>query len=157
MILSAQRFGGHFVTEWEWNGGSKADLARLTPQHSAWIAQLPAMVHVGEQLLLHADATFYTHYGHSIAQVNQAFRIVLQSHYAAAWNRLLELFCERRAFADTHGWSGARAAIAQHIWRATDCSWSHAVQRNECSGSRMSVSHWCMQTAYASMSTVECI
>ncbi|MEO7909341.1 MAG: metallophosphoesterase [Roseiflexaceae bacterium] len=109
MILTAQRFGGHFLSEWEWNGGSKADLARLTPQHLAWIAQLPAMAHVGELLLLHADATFYTNYGRSVAQVNQALRLVLQSHHAAAWNRLLELFCERRAFADTRADGAARA------------------------------------------------
>lgn len=109
MILSAQRFGGHFLSEWEWNGGSTSDLARLTSEHRAWITQLPAMVLVDDQLLLHADASFYTRYGRSITQVNQALRLILQSHTAAAWDRLLELFCARRAFVDTHN-DGARRA-----------------------------------------------
>jgi len=43
MILAAQRFGGQFVSEWAWNGGNAADLARLTPRHVAWMAALPAM------------------------------------------------------------------------------------------------------------------
>ena len=109
MILAAQRFGGHFISEWEWNGGSKADLAWLTSQHRAWIAQLPAMVPVGQQLLIHADATFYAHYGRSVEQVNRALRLILQSHHVAAWTRLQELFCERRAFADTRTDGVARA------------------------------------------------
>lgn len=56
MILAAQRFGGQFMSEWEWNGGSIADLARLTPQHITWMATLPAMVRIGERLLVHADS-----------------------------------------------------------------------------------------------------
>jgi len=126
MILAAQRFGGHFVSEWEWNAGNAADLARLTPQHVAWMATLPAMVSVGDRLLVHADATFYTHYGRSVVRVNQAFRTILQSQHAPAWERLLDVFSERRAFISTRISRIAHAGVLAHLWRPATHPRPHA-------------------------------
>jgi len=110
LILAAQRFaeqasggpGGTFLASWKYNGGQDADLAHLTTQHVEWISSLPAMAHAGEWLLVHADATFYTSYGSSIKKVNQAFKAILQSDNAAAFDQLLDDFAARGEFEDKH-------------------------------------------------------
>jgi hypothetical protein len=111
LLLAARRFGrrteagggGRFVAGWKRNGGVAKDLARLSPEHIAWLTRLPAMAQVDDRLFLHADALFYTRYGHSIAEVNQRFAALLQSDDAAAWDRLLDDFSERNAFAASDG------------------------------------------------------
>ena len=107
LILSAQRFGeqrtawgGTFLWDWRRNGGNDEELERLTPDHIAWLTDLPAMALVGDYLLVHADSTMYSSYGGSIAEVNQALTELLQGDDAAAWDRLLEQFTERKAFID---------------------------------------------------------
>jgi len=96
LILSAQRFGerrtawgGTFLWDWRRNGGSDEELEQLTPRHIAWLTSLPAMALVGDLLLVHADSTIYSSYGSSIDQVNAAFRALLASDDAAAWDRLV--------------------------------------------------------------------
>lgn len=106
LILGAYRFprrnsggpGGTFLSDWEMNGGSRSDLERLKPEHVAWLTSRPALALVGQDLLIHADATFYHRYGESIAQVNQAMAALLRSDDAVAWDRLLGDFAERNAF-----------------------------------------------------------
>lgn len=108
LILGALRFpdrasggpGGCFLADWELNGGMRADLERLTPEHVAWLIARPAMALVGDTLLIHADGLFYGRYGDSIAQVNQALTALLQSDDVLAWDHLLGEFAERNAFAD---------------------------------------------------------
>lgn len=116
LILAALRFGetrtarsGTFLWSWRRNGGNDEDLERLTPEQIEWLVNLPAMALVDDRLLIHADATFYTSYGATIDQVNQAFRELLRGDDPAAWERLLEQFSERRAFADADPDGVARA------------------------------------------------
>jgi hypothetical protein len=63
-----------------------------------WLGQLPAMALIEGNLLAHADACFYTKYGSSIDEVNQAFVELLQGRDSTAWDRLLDLFSEHQAF-----------------------------------------------------------
>ena len=108
LILAARRFGdrpsggpgGSFLSSWRINGGEAGDLARLSAAHEAWLADLPALALAGGRLLAHADATFYQVYGRSVPAVNRAIRALLHGHDAAAWDRLLDYFSQRRAFQD---------------------------------------------------------
>lgn len=117
LILAARRFGetrtehsGTFLWSWRRNGGNDGDLARLTPAHIEWLCNLPAMALVDDLLLIHADAAFYSSYGATIAQVNWAFRALLDTDDPAEWDQLLGQFGERHAFADDDGDGAARAA-----------------------------------------------
>ena len=118
LLLAAQRFGTRpipgqdetFRDHWQESGGQETDLERIRPDHVRWLSSLPAMALEGDHLLAHADALFYTHYGQSIALVNQAMNAVLQTDDAASWLRLLEEFGEHRAFVDAT--TGADRATA---------------------------------------------
>jgi calcineurin-like phosphoesterase family protein len=118
LLLAAHRFGTRpipgqdetFRDHWQESGGQEADLERMTPDHACWLSSLPAMALEGDHLLAHADALFYTRYGQSIPQVNQAMTGVLQSDDAASWFRLLEEFNEHQAFVDAK--TGAERARA---------------------------------------------
>jgi hypothetical protein len=106
LLLAAKHFGDHptrgtggtFISDWLANGGVKANLTELTSEHIQWLTNLPAMTLVCQRLLIHADAFFYTRYGHSIEEVNQTMRALLRSQDAQEWERLLENFSERDAF-----------------------------------------------------------
>jgi hypothetical protein len=108
LILAARRFGerpsggpgGTFLSSWRANGGEEADLARMTDDHVAWLASLPAMALAGGYLLAHADATFYQVYGRTVAEVNRRFQAILCSADDRAWDSLLDYFSQRRAFQD---------------------------------------------------------
>ncbi len=102
LILSAQRFGGNFVTSWRRNGGIDADLHRLRQEHIEWVASLPAMLRIGGTLYAHADALFYERYGRTIGEVNRAFQELLRGADRQVWDRLLDDFSQRHAF-DGHG------------------------------------------------------
>ena len=117
LILSARRFGetrngwgSTFLWDWRRNGGNDEDLDRLTSRHVEWLSSLPAMARVGDLLLVHADAPFYSSYGQSIAEVNRAFRKLLHGDDVDAWDRLLGQFSERRAYLDRDPDGRARAA-----------------------------------------------
>jgi hypothetical protein len=120
LLLAAHRFGSQsipgqdetFQDYWQESGGQEADLERIKPDHGRWLSSLPAMALEGDHLLAHADALFYTRYGQSIAQVNQAIKGLLRGDDAARWLRLLEEFGEHRAFVDaTTGADRARAFL----------------------------------------------
>jgi hypothetical protein len=120
LILSARRFGetrngwgSTFLWDWRRNGGNDDELARLADRHVEWLSSLPAMALVDDLLLIHADATFYTSYGASIAEVNGALGALLGGDDAEAWDRLLGQFSERKAFvdADPDGASRARQIL----------------------------------------------
>ena len=124
LLLAAHHFGrrattgpgGTFMADWERNSGMAADLQRLTPAHIAWLTRLPAMAHVGNRLFAHADARFYMRYGHSVAEVNQAFESLLNSDDATAWDALLDAFSERRAFVDSRADGITRARAFLHFF-----------------------------------------
>jgi hypothetical protein len=117
LILAAHRFGetrtswgGTFLWNWRRNGGNDEELARLTPTHIEWLASLPAMARVGDDLLIHADSTFYSSYGATIDEVNRALGGLLHGDDAGAWDRLLGQFSERKEFVDDDPDGSARAA-----------------------------------------------
>ena len=111
LILGAHFFGerpttgagGTFLADWTMNGGVVEDLAGLTHERARWLAQLPAMDHIAGRLFAHADALFYTHYGSSVEEVNAGIMSLLESADTEAWDRLLEQFGERNAFAESRG------------------------------------------------------
>jgi len=106
LLLATHRFGeqpttgpgGTFISDWLQCGGNPEDLARLRPHHIQWLTQLPALALMGDTLVVHADATFYTRYGTTIEAVNHAFRAILVSDDSAAWDQILEDFSERLHF-----------------------------------------------------------
>lgn len=111
-LLAAYRLGetsrGHddsrtFFGDWHRWGGILGDLERLQPRHLEWLGQLPTMVQVGDDLLVHADATFYPCYGRTIDEVNARVADVLASVDAARWDVLLKDMLEKRAFAGESG------------------------------------------------------
>jgi hypothetical protein len=109
----APRLGNTFFGEWQNNGGVKSDLEQLTPKQVEWLSQLPALALVEGNLLAHADACFYTEYGSSIDEVNQAFAGLFQGRDSAAWDRLLDLFSEHQAFTGEDGLKQAQSFLDQ--------------------------------------------
>lgn len=118
LLLAARRFGsapssgpgGTFIDAWLRNGGEARDLELLTPEQAEWLGSRPAMARVGDDLLIHADARLYLHYGRSIAEVNEGFQASIGGDDALRWDRLLDEFGEHRAFVD--GGRGAARARA---------------------------------------------
>ncbi|MFN8564715.1 MAG: metallophosphoesterase [Anaerolineae bacterium] len=100
LFLGAHRFQHipRFVLTWQRNGGQDVDMAHITSRHLAWMRRLPAMAHVHNRLLMHADAMFYLDYGSSIADVNEAIAELLRGDDVEAWKQLLDDFAERMAF-----------------------------------------------------------
>jgi Calcineurin-like phosphoesterase len=123
LLLAAHRFGTRpipgqdetFRHHWQESGGQAADLERITPNHVRWLSSLPAMAREGDHILAHADALLYTHYGRSIAQVNQAITGLLRSDDAASWFRLLEEFNEHQAFVDAATGAERARAFLRHF------------------------------------------
>jgi hypothetical protein len=117
MILSARRFGAKrcslpgktFLNDWLINGGSRDDLDRLEPAHVEWIQALPALAHVGDALLVHADSWLYAGYGGSVDEVNRTFHNIAVGDDRLAWERVLDQFADRDGFLDRQGDPGARA------------------------------------------------
>lgn len=122
LLLGALRFadrsssgpGGCFLADWEINGGLREELEQIAPRHVDWLRSRPAMARVGNDLLVHADATFYLRYGRSVDEVNRGVAALLQSDDHAAWDQLLGEFAgrngfleepEARAFLDVYGGS----------------------------------------------------
>jgi hypothetical protein len=106
LLLAAKRFGnqptrgpgGTFASDWLINGGFVNNLSELNQSHVDWLSNLPAMALVNHRLLIHADAIFYTRYGHSIEEVNLSVRALLHSDDTKEWERFLENFSERDTF-----------------------------------------------------------
>ncbi|GCE13040.1 metallophosphoesterase [Tengunoibacter tsumagoiensis] len=110
LLLGASKFGkrllgggNHFLTRWRRNGGKKEDLGKLTPAHLTWIESLPAIARVEHALLIHADSSFYTRYGTSIAEVNTTLYNLLQHKDLLAWEDLWEHFASRGVFSHQLG------------------------------------------------------
>jgi Calcineurin-like phosphoesterase len=123
LLLAAHLFGTRPIPGsektcrdyWRENGGQETDLERITPDHVRWLSSLPAMAREGEHLLAHADALLYTHYGQSIAQVNQTMTDVLRSDDIMGWDRLLDEFSEHRAFVDATTGAERAGAFLRHF------------------------------------------
>jgi Calcineurin-like phosphoesterase. len=107
LMLAAYRFGQYsngcsssFIGQWRRNGGVKSDLAKLTEAHLIWLAERPPLARIGNNLLVHADATFYTRYGHSLAAINNTFRALCKRSDVLAWEEMIEAFSTRNVFMD---------------------------------------------------------
>ena len=93
-----------FRERWMGNGGRESDSARLTPEHLAWIAKLPAMVLLGEHLMMHADTLGYRNYGGSVEEVNAAVAVVLADPVdVEEIDELTHMMTKRFAFASDDG------------------------------------------------------
>lgn len=93
-------YGATFYDIWEQNGGLPRELDNLRAPHISWLASLPAMLRVGDSLIIHADSMLYTRYGDSIEQVNVAFAKLLTNNDTRVWDSFLEQFADRGAFDD---------------------------------------------------------
>ncbi|MCC6804209.1 MAG: serine/threonine protein phosphatase [Anaerolineae bacterium] len=100
LFLGAHRFreNRRFMLAWQRNGGQDADMALVTQQQLAWLRRLPAMAHVHDRLLMHADAMFYLHYGSTVEAVNTAIAEILRGDDTDDWRQLLDDFAERMSF-----------------------------------------------------------
>jgi Calcineurin-like phosphoesterase len=93
-----------FRERWYGNGGKSADSTRLTGEHLAWIADLPAMAQVGGHLLVHADTQAYLELGETVHEVNEAVTKAMHTPAdVAELDRLTHLLTKRFAFASDDG------------------------------------------------------
>jgi hypothetical protein len=118
VLLAAHRFRERlspamqqpFASSW---GGDPLDLLRLTPEHIAWFAHLPAMIVQDERLIMHADAPFYLRYGATLAALNAHFETLTRSYDPLAWDRWLTDFAAHGAFWGKSGTATARQFLQQ--------------------------------------------
>lgn len=117
-LLGTHRFGAldcvpgvTFREVWEQNGGITADLARLRPEHLAWIERLPAVARDGEWLLVHSDTERYVDYGSSVAEVCASIAGVLTGAASAPFGRLLEILADRGGYEDPSRLDRLRAVL----------------------------------------------
>ncbi|MDQ2756685.1 MAG: metallophosphoesterase [Actinomycetota bacterium] len=110
------RVGGHrgssFAASWVLNGGLADDQERLTDDHLAWLAALPAVVVVDGWLLMHSDTTEYLKWGGSVDEVNEAIRAALSGGVESMWAVWSDL-TDRYAFSGRHGERAAARVLAQ--------------------------------------------
>ncbi|MCZ7589497.1 MAG: metallophosphoesterase [Gaiella sp.] len=108
LLLSVARFAGEqtsiagesFHELWRRNGGVESDLRALTPDHLAWITELPPLAREGETLLIHADTTAYLDLGTSIDAVRRSTRTVLAQGSAEDVDDLLGAVSDRMRLDD---------------------------------------------------------
>jgi Calcineurin-like phosphoesterase len=92
-------------------GGQPRDLERLEAKHIAWLERRPAMMKIGQTLLMHADSEFYLEYGDSIETINHNIQTILLEKEINAFDTLEFRFATRKAF--VHDFDIAREFAAQ--------------------------------------------
>jgi len=93
-----------FRERWMGNGGKEADSARLTGEHLAWVAALPAMALLGDHLLMHADTLGYRDYGATVDEINAAVAAILSGPVDLEQiDELTHMMTKRFAFASDEG------------------------------------------------------
>ena len=88
------------IQSWALNGGQDSDLNRLTDAHLAWLAALPAVALVDDQLLVHADTTAYLEFGGSIEEINTTVRRMLADRDPQTFGAQMRLIFRRFEFLD---------------------------------------------------------
>lgn len=81
ILIALDRFGRdhpELHQLWLINGGRESDIRSLTAEDIEWVASLPAMTVIGDDLLIHADSDFYLDYGDSLEEVNERIGTVLK-------------------------------------------------------------------------------
>ena len=92
--------GVTFESVWEMNGGTAGDLARLRPEHVAWMERLPAVARDGDWLLVHSDTDRYLDYGTSVESVCSSISAIVAGGDSRPLAGLLDALTDRGAFAD---------------------------------------------------------
>lgn len=92
--------GQSFLELWVMNGGEPSELRGAHGDHVAFLRSLPAVVLLGDDLIIHADSAFYLEYGSTVAAVNDAVRRVMAGSDPRAWTELLVRFHRRRELSD---------------------------------------------------------
>lgn len=105
LLLAARRFGDvrtdfgdTFYECWLSSGGEPRDLARLSAEHLAWLAALPALVLEDDTLFMHGDCALYLDCGNSVEEVNRRFREIALDDDPDPLDALLDGFSEHGAF-----------------------------------------------------------
>ena len=111
-LLAAHHFGtspvegldepGGFQGGWARFGGRDEDLRRLTPDHVAWMSDLPAVALVDDHLLVHSDTTRYLEFGSSAAEINAAVAQTLRHPDSELWVNFSDRMSDRGAFRANH-------------------------------------------------------
>jgi hypothetical protein len=86
--------------QWVSWGGVPRDLDLLTEEQADWLTELPAMVRLGDRLLIHADALIYITLGLNVNDVNSAMKSVMRSADINTWISVLGGFSDHKAFSD---------------------------------------------------------
>lgn len=87
-----------FAMSWMMNGGRARDQELLTDDMVTWLSDLPAVVRVGGDLVLHTDTTEYLQWGPDVNAVNQAIGAVLHGDDLEAWWELWRCMTTRHAY-----------------------------------------------------------
>lgn len=105
MLLCARRFddalthaGISIKDQWLSWGGVAEELEKLTAEQVRWISDLPAMVLLGNRLMIHADTIMYVDHGATIEAVNASFAELMRCDDLARWEPVLSAFAEHEAF-----------------------------------------------------------
>jgi len=104
--------GSSFAASWVLNGGLAHDQDRLTDDHLAWIAALPAVAVVDGWLLMHSDTTEYLKWGGSVDEVNDAIGAALAGGVDDVW-RVWSDLTDRYAFTGRRGDRTAARVLAR--------------------------------------------
>ncbi|WP_221088390.1 metallophosphoesterase [Deinococcus aquaedulcis] len=100
-----------FREYWLENGGQPRDADQIEPAELGWLAERPAMLRVGDWLLVHADSMVYLKMGGTIDDVNASVRAVLAHANPDDWGVFLNAFTERFAFVLGGGDTKARRML----------------------------------------------
>jgi hypothetical protein len=100
-----------FASSWLANGGRMRDQELLTDEMASWLADLPALVRTGDDLLIHADTTDYLRLGSDAQAVNARVSAILHGDDLETCWRLWAAMTQRYAFLGEDGPARARAML----------------------------------------------
>ncbi len=117
-ILSATRFPKNekLVQAWGRNGGMPDEREKLTPDMIDWMLYLPLVAQVEDYLLIHADAGFYPLFGSTRDVVNSNFSAAIQSKDESAYEYIVDVFSEHKAFFKGQDSGVARAKYLMQLY-----------------------------------------
>lgn len=88
-----------FARSWLLNGGNADDQRRLSTEHIAWLATLPAVAVVDDWLMVHSDTDEYLGWGDTADEVNAHVSAALSGDLAVHWD-VWRGMTDRYAFVD---------------------------------------------------------
>lgn len=100
-----------FATSWMLNGGRTRDQELLTDDMVAWMSDLPAVVRLDGDVVLHSDTTEYLQWGCDVETANRAIRAVLHSDDLESWWELWRCLTTRYAYVAEGGQAQARRVL----------------------------------------------